>query len=79
MDGLYDKIYGHAAALRSQLCEVGKDRTEVQMSLKTLGISASSLSRCSSSELSTSRQEIQQERRPENSADMTQNELTIHR
>lgn len=87
-DGLYDRIYGHAAALRSQLCEVGKDRTEVQMSLKTMGISASSLSRCSSSELSTSRQEIfdclisiaiEQERRPENSADMTQNELTIHR
>jgi hypothetical protein len=31
-EGLYDKIYGHAAALRSQLCELGKERTEIQMS-----------------------------------------------
>ena len=87
-DGLYDKIYGHAAALRSQLCEVGKDRTQVQMSLKTMGISASSLSKCSNMELSSSRQEIfdglisianEQERHTENLANMTKNELAIHK
>lgn len=87
-DGIYDKIYGHAAALRSQLCEVGKDRTQMQMSLKIMGISATSLSKCSNLELSSSRQEIfdglisianEQERTTENPANMTQNELTIHR
>lgn len=87
-DGLYDKIYGHAAALRSQLCEVGKDRTEVQMSLKTMGISASSLSKYSSSDLSNSRREIfdclisiatEQERTTENPVNMTLNELAIHK
>ena len=46
-DGIYDKIYGHAAALRSQLCEVGKDRTQTQLNLKIMGISATSLSKCS--------------------------------
>jgi hypothetical protein len=87
-DGLYEKIYGHAAALRSQLCEVGKDRTQEQMNLKTLGISAASLSRCSNLEISSSRQEIfeslmsianEQERRTENPANMTQNEVAIHK
>lgn len=57
-DGLYDKIFGHAAALHSQLCEVGRGRTQIQMSLKTMGISATSLSKCSNIELSSSRQEI---------------------
>ena len=87
-DGLYDKIYGHAAALRSQLCEVGRERTQIQMSLKTMGISATSLSKCSNIELSSSRHEIfdglisianEQERTTENPANMTQNELMIHR
>ena len=35
-DGLYEKIYGHAAALKSQLHEVGKDRALSQMNLKTI-------------------------------------------
>lgn len=79
-EGIYEKIYGHAAALRSQLCELGKDRTQIQMSLKTMGISASSLSKCSNLELSSSRQEIfdgliaianEQERHTENPANMT--------
>ena len=87
-DGLYDKIYGHAAALRSQLCEVGKDRTQIQMSLKTLGISAASLSKCGNLELSSARQDIfdglisiadEQQRSTVNPANMTQNELMIHR
>ena len=46
-DGLYERIYGHAAAMRSQMCELGKERTMVQMNLKTLVISQTSLSKCS--------------------------------
>lgn len=87
-DGLYERIYGHAAAMRSQLCELGKERTMVQMNLKTLGISQTSLSKCSNLEMSTSRQQIfdcliaianEQERVTENPMQMTQNELTIHK
>lgn len=87
-DGIYERIYGHAAALRSQLCEVGREQTQVQMNLKTMGISASSLAKCSNLELSSSRREIfdclisiadEQERVTENPANMTQNELAIHK
>ena len=87
-EGLYDKINGHATALRSQLCELGKERTQIQMSIKTMGIPATSLSKCSNLEVSSSRQEKfdglisianEQERQPENPVNMTQNELTIHR
>ena len=87
-DGIYERIYGHAAALRSQLCEVGREQTLVQMKLKTMGISATSLAKCSNLELSSSRREIfdclisianEQEKVSDNPANMTQNELAIHR
>ena len=81
-------VYGHAAALRSQLCEIGREQTQVQMNLKTMGISATSLAKCSNLELSSSRREIfdcpisianEQERVTENPSNMTHNELTIHK
>lgn len=87
-DGIYERIYGHAAALRSQLCEMGREQTQVQMNLKTMGISATSLAKCSNLELSSSRREIfdclisianEQERVTENPSNMTHNELTIHK
>lgn len=87
-DGLYERMYGHAAALRSQLCEVGRERTLSQLNLKTLGISATAQSKYDAFNLTSSRQEIfdclieitnEQERVTENIAQMTQNELTIHR
>ena len=87
-DGLYERMYGHVAALRSQLCEVGRERTLTQLNLKTLGISATAQSKYDAFNLTSSRQEIfdrlieianEQERVTENTAQMTQNELTIHR
>ena len=87
-DGLYERFYQHAAALRSQHCEVGRERTLAQLNLKTLGISATAQSKCDAFKLTSLRQEIfdclieianEQERATENPAHMTQNELTIHR
>ena len=58
-DGIYEKIYGHAAALRSQLCEVGREQTLLQMNLNLqMSISAASLAKCSNLELLSSRREI---------------------
>jgi hypothetical protein len=79
---------GHAAAMRSQLCELGKERTMAHMNLKALGISQTSLSKCSNLEMLTSRQQTfdcltaianEQERVTENPMQMTHNELTNHR
>ena len=87
-DGLYERLYGHAAALRSQLCEVGRESTLDQLNLKTLGIPGTAQSKYDAFDLTSSRQEIfdclieianEQERVTANPAQMTQNEFAIHR
>lgn len=57
-DGLYEKIYGYAAAMKSQLHEVGKDIALSQLNLKSLAIPVSSLANITILELNNSRQEI---------------------